>query len=413
MPPALQSTGKKPCSKDENTSFTFSSNFVLHIYSWGIGTNGQLGHAKFEKNRSNVLTTEDDYIQKVPRRILKSKEFEKIECGSHTSFALDNAGRLFGWGNLENVGKFTDKVMEPTAIDLDRKFTSVAAGESHYAAIDDKGLVYTWGRGSFGNTWFTKTGGLLGHGDNESVRLPTKMEHFEEYGAKAVSVQCGDKHTLILTEDGEVLACGVGEYGRLGTGSTSDALVPATLEALLEEDIVQVSAGASHSLALSKKGVVYAWGRNDMGQLGAGDSYMDIYSVEDIPRAIDSDSLNDKHVVSISAGKGRSACITADGELFMWGNKLNHEPMQVLLNDDVRVVKVVCGGRERQHCIAIIMEDGSLWTMGDGESHMLGRREVATKNPTFERVEAFDGKRVLDVQMGLGNHILAIVEEEI
>ena len=105
--------------------------------------------------------------------------------------------------------------------------------------------------------------------------------------------------------------------------------------------------------------------------------------------------------------------ITADGELFMWGNKLNHEPMQVLLNDDVRVVKVVCGGRERQHCIAIIMEDGSLWTMGDGESHMLGRREVASKNPTFERVEAFDGKRVLDVQMGLGNHILAIVEEEI
>lgn len=73
---------------------------------------------------------------------------------------------------------------------------------------------------------------------------PKKMEHFEEYGAKAVSVQCGDKHTLILTEDGEVLACGVGEYGRLGTGSTSDALVPVTLEALLEEDIVQVSAGA-------------------------------------------------------------------------------------------------------------------------------------------------------------------------
>ena len=140
---------------------------------------------------------------------------------------------------------------------------------------------------------------------------------------------------------------------------------------------------------------------------------MDIYSVEDIPRAIDSDSLNDKHIVSISAGKGRSACITADGELYIWGNKLNHEPMQVLLTDDVRVVKVVCGGRERQHCIAIIMEDGSLWTMGDGESHMLGRREVATKNPTFERVEAFDGKRVIDVQMGLGNHILAIVEEEI
>ena len=150
-----------------------------------------------------------------------------------------------------------------------------------------------------------------------------------------------------------------------------------------------------------------------MGQLGAGDSYMDIYSVEDIPRAIDSESLDGKEVVSISAGKGRSACITACGELYIWGNKLNHEPMKVSLNGDMKVTKVVCGGRERQHCIAIIMEDGSLWTMGDGESHMLGRREFATKNPTFERVEAFHGKKVLDVHMGLGNHIMAIVEEEV
>ena len=244
------------------------------------------------------------------------------------------------------------------------------------------------------------------------MSLPKKVLSFEEYCAKAVSVQCGDKHTLILTEDGEVLACGVGEYGRLGTGSTSDAMIPVTLEALLEEDIVQISTGASHSLALSKRGTIYAWGRNDMGQLGAGDSYMDIYSVEDIPRAIDSESLDGKQVVSISAGKGRSACITADGELYIWGNKLNHEPMKVSLNEDMKVTKVVCGGRERQHCIAIIVEDGSLWTMGDGESHMLGRRDFATKNPAFERVEAFDGKKVLDVHMGLGNHIMAVVEEE-
>ena len=83
------------------------------------------------------------------------------------------------------------------------------------------------------------------------------------------------------------------------------------------------------------------------------------------------------------------------------------------LSNDMKVNKVVCGGQERQHCIAIIMEDGSLWTMGDGESHMLGRRNFATKNPTFERVEVFDGRKVLDVQMGLGNHIMAIVEEEI
>ena len=104
-----------------------------------------------------------------------------------------------------HVGNFTDKVMEPTVVDLDKKFKSIAAGVSHYAAIDETGLVYTWGQGGFGNTWFTKAGGQLGHDNTESVSLPKKVLSFEEYCAKAVSVQCGDKHTLILPEDGEVL----------------------------------------------------------------------------------------------------------------------------------------------------------------------------------------------------------------
>ena len=111
----------------------------------------------------------------------------------------------------------------------------------------------------------------------------------------------------------------------------------------------------------------------------------------------------------------RGACLTNEGELFIWGNKLNHEPLQVLLQDEnenpMKVSKVVCGGSPRQHCIAIITEDGKLWTMGEGESHMLGRKEVDMKNNTFELVDTFGTKRVLDIEVGLGNHVLAIVEE--
>lgn len=235
---------------------------------------------------------------------------------------------------------------------------------------------------------------------------------FEEYGAKAVSVSCGEKHTLILTEDGEVLSFGVGEYGRLGTGSTSDATTPVSIEALLEEDIVQIAVGASHSLALTRSGSIYTWGRNDMGQLGLGDSYMDIYSMEDMPRLVDSESLEGKRLVSIAAGKGRSAAITDQGELFLWGNKLHHEPMLVELPGGVKVKKVACGGSSGRHCVAIITEDDELWAMGEGKSHMLGMKEFSIKNPTFEPVPALQGKVVLDVKMGFGNHILAIVQEE-
>lgn len=237
------------------------------------------------------------------------------------------------------------------------------------------------------------------------------VESFQAYRAKAKCVSCGEKHSLILTDDGEVLSCGVGEYGRLGTGSTTDSTQPVTIESLLEFDIVQVVAGASHSLALTSGGQIFAWGRNDMGQLGAGDSFMDIYSMEDYPRLIDSDSMQGKVVISVAAGKGRSAAITKDGELFIWGNKLHHEPLKVELPEQRKVVNVYCGGSSGRHCIAIITDDGGLWTMGEGASNMIGRIDSKTKNPTFERVPGLVGKQVLEVAMGTGNHILALVAE--
>lgn len=47
-------------------------------------------------------------------------------------------------------------------------------------------------------------------GTLQYIRL---VESFKEYGAKASCVAVGETHTLILTSDGEVLGCGVGEFG--------------------------------------------------------------------------------------------------------------------------------------------------------------------------------------------------------
>eukprot|EP00286_Rhodomonas_abbreviata_P008936 CAMPEP_0181341618 /NCGR_PEP_ID=MMETSP1101-20121128/30519_1 /TAXON_ID=46948 /ORGANISM="Rhodomonas abbreviata, Strain Caron Lab Isolate" /LENGTH=72 /DNA_ID=CAMNT_0023452933 /DNA_START=22 /DNA_END=237 /DNA_ORIENTATION=- len=72
-------------------------------------------------------------------------------------------------------------------------------------------------------------------------------------------------------------------------------------------------------MALSASGAIYTWGRNNTGQLGHSDSYIDIYSMEDFPRVVDMESIkgaeNEEALAEagklgaftqIAAGNGRS-----------------------------------------------------------------------------------------------------------
>ncbi len=249
------------------------------------------------------------------------------------------------------------------------------------------------------------------------------MRAFQDYGAKAASVSCGRHHTLILTDDGEMLTFGVGEYGRLGTGSSSDSHIPMPIDSLGDVDIVQIAAGCDHSLALTANGTILSWGRNQSGQLGHLDSNLDIYSMENLPRAIDADSIagNNSHesgptmvkFAQVAAGTNRSAAISTDGQLYVWGVRMSNAPKVVNkeLLDDLRVIKVACGGDSGHSVIAIITEDGGLWTMGDKGSKMLGIQD-AKNHPIPKRVEVLKGKRVVDVKCGPGRHMFAFVADE-
>jgi len=61
---------------------------------------------------------------------------------------------------------------------------------------------------------------------------------------------------------------GKGDNYRLGHGTEEHVRVPRQLESLAGERVVDVSVGAMHVLAVTEGGRVYAWGRNEQGQLG-------------------------------------------------------------------------------------------------------------------------------------------------
>ena len=82
-------------------------------------------------------------------------------------------------------------------------------------------------------------------------------------------------HTMCVTEDVSVLAFGNNELGGLGMGDTENKLVPiATMlrGELANKSVLQIAAGDLHTLGVTADGLVFAWGYNSSGQLGAGDT---------------------------------------------------------------------------------------------------------------------------------------------
>ena len=78
--------------------------------------------------------------------------------------------------------------------------------------------------------------------------------------------------------------------------------------------IVDIAAGTDHNLDLDEDGNLWAWGRNDFGQIGNGTTI-------DQPTPVQ--IMRGHKFKKISAGNGFSAAIDVDGYLYGWGNECN------------------------------------------------------------------------------------------
>jgi alpha-tubulin suppressor-like RCC1 family protein len=109
------------------------------------------------------------------------------------------------------------------------------------------------------------------HVFNEVLDVPVKVKNLAE--VKAVSA--GGDFTLALKNDGTVWAWGFNKNGELGNGSY-DQETEMTLgdnksepvEVSMLQDVIEIAAGGSHAMAVTKDGGIWAWGSNDEGQLG-------------------------------------------------------------------------------------------------------------------------------------------------
>ncbi len=117
--------------------------------------------------------------------------------------------------------------------------------------------------------------------------------------------------------NGGIWAWGCSEQNQLGRHVlglyAKDLLTPDRINI---RDIKHIACGDYHSLAVDKKGQVWAWGLNSFGEAGYAKTAGSDEVLLPFPRKIP--GLRDKGVVHLAGGAHHSAAVTADGQCLVW-----------------------------------------------------------------------------------------------
>lgn len=282
------------------------------LYTWGFNQNGQLGYGSADSATPTKVGTVTTWVS--------------VAAGTSHTLAVKKDGTLWAWGrNFSGQlgdGTQLDKVV-PTQIGTLKTWKAVAAGAEHSMAMMTNGDTYTWG---------PRISGQTGQGDAAIVKYdlaPIKLALPPNYSTAVqfVAIAAGYNHSLAIRNNGTLWAWGDNQYGQLGGTSglgtqcpfggttTFDCevdLIQVVIDASLglDNDWVAISAGLGHSLAIKSDGSLWAWGYNEYGQVGNGNT-----SQQSTPVRIGTD----RDWVSVSAGKYHSFAIKADGTLWGWG----------------------------------------------------------------------------------------------
>jgi len=248
-----------------------------HLYTNGLGENGQLGHQNFK-------------LQKKPKKVsyFRAQKPEipvtqSIACGAEHMVVIDDTGRIYSWGlnnkgqlgagssdqnhwqpqllnsslNIYNANKAREKL---ELFGIGFNITQLACGFGHNVCVTSEAKVYGWGNQSHGQ---------LGQGEapNDNpfqvglrpLRRPKLLATL-----KRPKLACG-KNFSLLYDEGVLYGCGDNKAGQLGIEPHENVW---TLKELMRVDLLDVKCGDDFTVCLKTDGSLLVFGGNSEGQCG-------------------------------------------------------------------------------------------------------------------------------------------------
>ena len=245
----------------------------------------------------------------------------------------------------------------------------ISCGEYHSAIYrNNSSDLYMFGKNSYGQC------GEIGV---NYVTSPSKVRINNQIKIKKVSL--GGEHSLILTSNGQVYSFGLNYFGQLGLGNNENCSEPSLINFPNDDNIIDVAAGAQHSLFLNESNNVFACGFNSNFN---SDYFMnDCYGNLNIPIMINKEILLNNEVTSLRAGVNISAFLTKEKNSFLIIGigtskkitfpeitKINIREIDKNLDDENRIKDVKIG----DDFIIVLLENGALYSFGGNKKGQLG-----------------------------------------
>lgn len=242
---------------------------------------------------------------------------------AHSTLIIAENGRAYGCGYNEGArfGSHSASFIsarEPQLLDSQLVDLVQASGvndvfydgslinmtRGHCLYLKSNGQVYFGGNNVYGQ---------MGNGTLGEFEIVVQVLNLP---ADIVQVETGMDQCFAVTASGSVYAWGRNQTGQLGLGNTTSPItVPTLLSGIT--DVVQVACGGLHTLFLKRDGTVYSVGYDYEGRLGDG-APLWIGAQTSLVRAGDPEQpLTD--VVAVAATATTSYALKSNGVIYQWG----------------------------------------------------------------------------------------------
>jgi len=270
-------------------------------------------------------------------------------------------GACEGSGNVAQTSIQAERADErpfetPLPVNTQPKILSVD-GYSHTVGVKADGTVWVWGSADHGEMGLGKEV----DGSVQPKQIP---------GLTDVVEVAGGRHLLALRKDGTVWSWGQNKFGQLGYETDKPwSAVPKQILGLV--GIISVAAGWDHSLALSRDGTVFSFGKNTVMALGQ-------QPADKFPHTHPQVAYKYSGALKVISGVSTSALLGPDGNVIIWGTDLERHDTRAINDGSVphpltfvppgQIADIAIGS-----AIIVLSKDGYVWASGLNNTGSLGQ----------------------------------------